>query len=86
MMVDNEATVKIAQRGKMTRKTEASRGTEIPFRRFHFVREGQRSNMRQLFWLSGEHQLADIMAKTQPATRINLYYELLCGIGFVFLG
>ena len=65
LMVDNEATVQIAKNGKLTRKT---RHIE---RRFHFVRQGQQDGTHQLHWLPCEHQLADVLTKTQPANKID---------------
>ena len=64
-MIDNEATVQIAKNGKLTRKT---RHIE---RRFHFVRQGQQDGIHQLHWITCEAQLADILTKTQPASKID---------------
>ena len=65
LMIDNEATVQIAKNGKLTRKT---RHIE---RRFHFVRQGQQDGTHQLHWITCESQLADILTKTQTASKIN---------------
>ena len=65
LMIDNEATVQIAQNGKLTRKT---RHIE---RRFDYVKEGQRSGMHQLFWIPATHQLADILTKSQLSSKID---------------
>ena len=65
LMIDNEATVQIAKNGKLTRKT---RHIE---RRFHFVRQGQQDGTHQLHWITCESQLADILTKTQTASKID---------------
>ena len=65
LMIDNEATVQIAKNGKLTRKT---RHIE---RRFHFVRQGQQDGIHQLHWITCESQLADILTKTQTASKID---------------
>ena len=75
LMVDNEAAVQMAKNGRMTRKT---RHIE---RRFHFVRQGQQDGVHQLHWISGKQQLADIMTKTQAASKIDpflpqIFYKL----------
>jgi hypothetical protein len=64
-MVDNEAAVQMVKNGKMTRKT---RHIE---RSFHFFRQGQQDRVHQLHWVSNVHQLADIMTKTQVASKID---------------
>jgi hypothetical protein len=64
-MVDNDATVQIAKNGKLTRKT---RHIE---RRFHFVRQGQQDGIHQLHWIPCDSQLADVLTKTQPASKID---------------
>ena len=65
LMCDNDATVQIAKNGKLTRKT---RHIE---RRFHFVRQGQQDGTHQLHWIPCEFQLADILTKTQAASKID---------------
>ena len=65
LMVDNEATVQIAKNGKLTRKT---RHIE---RRFHYVRQGQQDGTHQLHWIPCEFQLADVLTKTQVASKID---------------
>ena len=65
LMIDNEATVQIAKNGKLTRKT---RHIE---RRFHFVRQGQQDGTHQLHWITCESQLADILTKSQTASKID---------------
>ena len=40
-------------------------------RRFHYVREGVKSGLHKLYWIPKDHQLADILTKTQAATLIN---------------
>jgi hypothetical protein len=64
LMVDNDTTVQIAKNGKLTRKT---RHTE---RRFHFVRQGQQDGIHQLHWIPCNYQLADVLTKTQLASKI----------------
>jgi hypothetical protein len=65
LMVDNEATVQIAKNGKLTRKTRHIK------RRFHFARQGQQDGIHQLHWIPCEYQLADILTKTQLASKID---------------
>ena len=65
LMVDNDATVQIAKNGRLTRKT---RHIE---RRFHFVRQGQQEGTHQLHWIPCTYQLADVLTKTQPASKID---------------
>ena len=65
LMVNNEATIQIAKNGKLTRKT---RHIEC---RFHFVRQGQQDGTHQLHWIPYEHQLADVLTKTQPSSKID---------------
>ena len=65
LMVDNAATIQIARNGRLTRKT---RHIE---RRFHFVRQGQQDGIHQLHWIPAEYQVADILTKTQPSSKID---------------
>jgi hypothetical protein len=61
VMVDNQATVKIAASKKLTRKT---RHIE---RRFHLVRQGVEFGLHIIVWMPAELQLTDITMKTQEA-------------------
>jgi hypothetical protein len=65
VMVDNQATVKIAASKKLTRKT---RHIE---RRFHFVCQGTEIGVHIIVWIPANLQLADITTKTQEATVID---------------
>jgi hypothetical protein len=65
VMVDNQATVKIAASKKLTRKT---RHIE---RRFHFVRQGAELGVHIIVWIPANLQLADITTKTQEAIIIH---------------
>ena len=65
IMIDNEATVQIGKSGRLTRRT---RHIE---RRFHFVRQGQEDGNHNLHWISNEFQVADILTKTQAASKID---------------
>jgi hypothetical protein len=44
-------------------------------RRFHYVREGIKRKLHKLYWISKDHQLSDILTKTQAATLINPHLE-----------
>ena len=69
LMIDNEAAVQMARNGKLSRK---ARHVE---RRFHFVRQGQESGFHSLNWVPGDLQLADILTKTQHASKIDPHLE-----------
>ena len=64
IMVDNEP-VKIAQNGKLSRKT---RHIE---RRFHYVKQGQAVGTHEVHWISGEAMVSDILTKAQEAAKID---------------
>jgi hypothetical protein len=65
LMVDNQAAVQMGMNDKQTKLTRHIA------RRFHYVREGAKLGLHKLFWISKDHQLADILTKTQAATLIN---------------
>ena len=69
IMVDNEATVKIARNGRLTRKT---RHVE---RRFHYVKQGQATRAHELHWIPGEAMVSDILTKAQEASKIDPQIE-----------
>jgi hypothetical protein len=64
-MVDNQAAVQMGMNDRLTKLTRHIS------RRFHYVREGIKQGLHKLYWISKEHQLSDILTKTQPATIIN---------------
>jgi hypothetical protein len=64
-MVDNQAAVQMGMNDRLTKLTRHIS------RRFHYVREGTKQGVHKLYWISKEHQLSDILTKTQPATIIN---------------
>jgi len=65
LMVDNQAAVQMGMNDKLTKLTRHIS------RRFHYVREGIKQGLHRLYWISKEHQLSDILTKTQSATLIN---------------
>jgi hypothetical protein len=65
LMVDNQAAVQMGMNDKLTKLTRHIA------RRFHYVREGIKQGHHNLYWISKEHQLADILTKTQSATIID---------------
>ena len=65
LMVDNQAAV---QMGMNDRQTKLTRHIS---RRFHYVREGIKQGLHKLYWISKDHQLSDILTKTQSSTIIN---------------
>jgi hypothetical protein len=65
LMVDNQAAVQMSMNDRLTKLTRHIS------RRFHFVREGIKQGMHKLYWISKDHQLSDILTKTQSATIIN---------------
>jgi hypothetical protein len=65
LMVDNQAAVQMGMNDKQTKLTRHIA------RRFHYVREGVKSGIHKLYWIPKDHQLADILTKTQAATLIN---------------
>ena len=62
LMVDNSATVKMAQNFKPSKYT---RHIE---RRFHYVRYGQKEKKHKLIWIPAKDQLADDLTKIQDST------------------
>jgi hypothetical protein len=65
LMVDNQAAVQMGMNDKLTKLTRHIS------RRYHYVREGIEQGLHKLFWISKDHQLSDILTKTQSATIIN---------------
>jgi hypothetical protein len=65
LMVDNQAAVQMGMNDKLTKLTRHIS------RRFHYVREGIKQGLHKLYWISKEHQLSDILTKTQSSTIIN---------------
>ena len=59
LLVDNEATVAMAKNYNPTKKNRHIA------RRFHYVREGERTKEHHLKWIPATDQLADDMTKTQ---------------------
>ena len=60
-MVDNSATVRMAQNYKPTKNNRHIA------RRFHYVRQGQENQEHILIWIPAEDQLADDLTKTQAS-------------------
>lgn len=65
LMINNAATVQIAQNGKLSRK---ARHVE---NRFDYIREGQRSGVHQHHWVPVDFQLFQILKKSQLAFKID---------------
>jgi hypothetical protein len=65
LMVDNQAAVQMGMNDRLTKLTRHIS------RRYHYVREGIKQGLHRLYWISKEHQLSDILTKTQSATLIN---------------
>jgi hypothetical protein len=65
LMVDNQAAVQMSMNDRLTKLTRHIS------RRFHFVREGIKQGMHKLYWISKDHQLSDILTKTQSTAIIN---------------
>lgn len=65
LTINNEATVQIAQNGKLTHKT---RHIE---RHFDYVRESQHSGMHQLHWIPGDFQVSDPLTASQSPSKID---------------
>ena len=61
LLVDNKATVSISKNYKPTKKNRHIA------RRFHYVREGERSGEHKLEWIPAEDQLADDLTKTKTS-------------------
>ena len=59
LVVDNEATVSMDKSYKPTKKNRHIA------RRFHYVREGERTQEHHLEWIPEEDQIEDDMTKTQ---------------------
>ena len=69
LLVDNEATVLMDKNYKPTKKNRHIA------RRFHYVREGERTKEHHLEWIPAEDQLADDMTKTQSREMIRKNVE-----------
>jgi hypothetical protein len=69
LMVDNQAAVQMGMNDRLTKLTRHIS------RRFHYVREGIKRGLHKLYWISKDHQLSDILTKTQAATLINPLLE-----------
>jgi KUP system potassium uptake protein len=65
LMVDNQAAVQMGMNDRLTKLTRHIS------RRFHYVREGIKQGLHKLYWISKDHQLSDILTKTQSSTIIN---------------
>lgn len=65
VMVDNDAAVKISLNDRLTKHTRHIS------RRFHYVREGRKMKLHFLVWCPGRLMLADIMTKTQEASKME---------------
>jgi hypothetical protein len=65
LMVDNQAAVQMGMNDKLTKLTRHIS------RRFHYVREGIKQGLHKLHWIPKDHQLSDILTKTQASTIIN---------------
>ena len=65
VLVDNSSAVQMASNTKQTRQNRHIQ------RRFHYVRQGQRDGKHKITWICKEDQLADIMTKTQDASKID---------------
>jgi hypothetical protein len=65
LCIDNAAAVAMSTSARLTKKTRHIA------RHFHFVREGVKRGLHFLKWISNKAQLADVLTKTQPATKIN---------------
>ena len=59
LLVDNEETICMSKNYRPTKKNRHIS------RRFHYVREGQRTEAHHLHWIPAQDQLADDMTKTQ---------------------
>ena len=59
LLVDNEETVAMAKHYKPNKKNRHIS------RRFHYVREGERTKEHHLTWIPVKDQLGDDMTKTQ---------------------
>ena len=69
LLVDNEATVAMAKNYKPTKKNRHIA------RRFHYVREGERTKEHHLEWIPAQDQLADDMTKTQNKDMIEKHLK-----------
>ena len=65
LCVDNAATIAMSQSPKLTKKTRHIA------RHFHFVREGVKRGFHALKWITKVHQLADVLTKTQLASKTD---------------
>jgi hypothetical protein len=65
LMVDNQAAVQMGMNDRLTKLTRHIS------RCFHYMREGIRQGLHKLYWISKDHQLSDILTKTQSSTIIN---------------
>jgi hypothetical protein len=65
LCVDNSAAVAMAKSHKFNKKSRHIA------RHFHFVRQGVDDGLHEVTWVSKNVQLADIMTKTQPASKID---------------
>ena len=69
LLVDNEATVAMSKNYKPTKKNRHIA------RRYHYVREGERTQEHHLEWIPAEDQVADDMTKTQKKELISKHVE-----------
>jgi 3-deoxy-D-manno-octulosonic acid (KDO) 8-phosphate synthase len=69
LCVDNSAAVTMSTNAKLTKKTRHIA------RHFHFVREGVKRGLHSLKWITNKIQLADVLTKTQPASKTNPQVE-----------
>jgi hypothetical protein len=65
LCVDNSAAVAMSQSPKSNKKTRHIA------RHFHFVREGVKSGLHVVKWISNKVQLADVLTKTQGAGKTD---------------
>ena len=65
LCVDNAAAVAMSESPKLTKKTRHIA------RHFHFVRDGVKRGLHVLKWISNKAQLADVLTKTQGASKTD---------------
>jgi hypothetical protein len=63
--VDNAAAIAMSNSPKTTKKTRHIA------RHFHFVRNGVERSLHTLHWVTNKIQLADVLTKTQVASKIT---------------
>jgi hypothetical protein len=65
LMVNNQAAVQMGMNDWLTKLMRHI------LRHFHYMCKGTKQGLHKLYWISKEHQLSNILTKTQSATIIN---------------